>query len=493
MVSTGQRLSPGLDYLAAIVDSSHDAIVAKDLNGIITVWNERASALFGYSAEEIVGQSIKILIPPERVDEEAAILARIVKGESLSHLHTERLRKDGSRISVTINVSPIRDETRQIVGAVKTMRDIENSGTLTAHAWDVIEAAAVAMIVVDRAGKVALANAESERLFQYTRAELMGMAVEGLVPRPMRPAHTQLRAEFIASPRARQMGKGREVFALRKDGKEVPVEIGLTPTRNGEGEFTVASIIDISFRREAEAKLARHREELERSNKDLEQFAYVASHDLQEPLRAVAGCVRLLQKSYEGNLDARADQFIAHAVDGCKRMQQLIDDLLTFSRLGRGEKSSHGASCGAAFANALGNLSMAIAESRAEITADPLPSVNVDSTQLTMLFQNLLGNAIKFRKREESLKIHVRATLQGDKARISVTDNGIGIPAAAFERIFGIFQRLHTRREYSGTGIGLASCKRIVERHGGRIGVESTVGRGSTFFFTLPLASEVEK
>jgi light-regulated signal transduction histidine kinase (bacteriophytochrome) len=231
------------------------------------------------------------------------------------------------------------------------------------------------------------------------------------------------------------------------------------------------------------------REELARSNKDLEQFAYVASHDLQEPLRAVAGCVQLLQKRYEGQIDARADEFIEHTADGCKRMQSLIDDLLTFSRIGPLEHGHGPVSCSAALAAALRNLSAAIEETGAEISSDTLPEIRGEKSQLAMLFQNLVGNAIKFRQNGEVPRVHISATLSGRQATFSVTDNGIGISPEHSERIFGLFQRLHTRREYAGTGIGLALCKRIIERHGGRIWVESVLGKGATFCFTLPLAN----
>jgi light-regulated signal transduction histidine kinase (bacteriophytochrome) len=236
---------------------------------------------------------------------------------------------------------------------------------------------------------------------------------------------------------------------------------------------------------ERDEELKRYATELERSNKELQQFAYVASHDLQEPLRMVAGYVQLLGRRYKGKLDSDADEFIDFAVDGANRMQQLINDLLAFSRVNTQGKDLVPIDCEAVLEITLTNLKKAIEERGAKVTHDTLPTVMGDDMQIGQLFQNLISNATKFH-RIETPHVHVSAEEKENEWVFSVRDNGIGIDPEYAERIFLIFQRLHKRSEYPGTGIGLAICKKIVERHDGRIWVQSESGKGSTFYFTIP-------
>jgi PAS domain S-box-containing protein len=347
----------------------------------------------------------------------------------------------------------------------------------------VVESSPNGVVMVDRRGTIVLVNRETERLFGYTRDELVGQSIERLVPERFRDGHPDVRQEFLKHRQTRAIGAGRDLFGIHKDGSEIPVEIGLSPIEAEEGFFVLASVIDIGPRKQAEA-------ELRRSNEELERFAYVASHDLQEPLRTVSSYVQLLSRRYRDRLDADALEFIDFAVGGVRRMQHLIADLLLFSRVGTRGAPLVPTDMQAAFEGTLASLHAAVEESRATVTADPLPMVVADAGQLAQLLTNLIANALKFRG-TDAPRAHVGAMRTGRMWTISVQDNGIGIDPEYFERIFVIFQRLHSREEYAGTGVGLAICKKIVERHGGRIWVDSTPGQGARFSFTLLAADGV--
>ena len=264
----------------------------------------------------------------------------------------------------------------------------------------------------------------------------------------------------------------------------------LSPVQTATDGLAIATVRDITERKRAEEALQRRTAELTRSNIDLEQFAYVASHDLQEPLRAVSGCVQILQRRYEDALDARAKELIKHTVEGATRMQTLIHELLTYSRVSRRGKPFESTSCEQVLGDVLTILQPVIQQSGAVVTHMPLPTVMADAGQLGQLFQHLLSNAMMFHH-ETPPAIHLGVERQEKEWVFAVQDNGIGIAPEYFERIFVIFQRLHTRTEYPGTGMGLAICKKIVERHGGRIWVTSAPGEGSTFYFSLPTGGDL--
>ena len=278
-----------------------------------------------------------------------------------------------------------------------------------------------------------------------------------------------------------------EIERVTPDGNSVWLSVTGEPVLE-DGKFRGYRGVgtDITERKRGQAVLRAAYDELARSNSELQQFAYVASHDLQEPLRMVSSYTQLLQRRYGDRLDGDAREFMAFIVDGATRMKQLIEDLLAYSRVGTRGKELKRIPAQDALDRALVNLRLAIESSGAQVTRDPLPEVLADDTQLTQLFQNLVGNAIKFKKPEEPIRVHVGVSDGGAEWRFSVSDNGIGIEAQYYQRIFMVFQRLHTRDEYPGTGIGLAICKKVVDRHRGRIWVESAPGKGSTFHFTLP-------
>jgi PAS domain S-box-containing protein len=353
-----------------------------------------------------------------------------------------------------------------------------------------VQAAPEAIVMVDQAGRIAQLNPQMERLFGYSRDELLGEQVERLVPRPFQSEHHLHRTGFYVEPQVRAMGAGRDLFGLRKNGSEFPVEIGLGPIITDEGTFVIAVIVDITERKQTEAVARQYAEDLARSNADLEQYAYVASHDLQEPLRMVTGYCDLLQRRYKGRLDKDADDFIDFAVEGANRMRALVQDLLAYARVSGESTQTEQVDCNQAFERALANLKGAVKDSNALVTSSRLPAVNADASQIEQLFQNLIANSIKFRGAESPV-IQLGAEGRNGSWLFSVSDNGIGVETRHSERVFEMFQRLHRRQDYAGTGVGLAICKKIVERHGGRIWLKSQPGEGSTFYFTLPRSQSV--
>jgi light-regulated signal transduction histidine kinase (bacteriophytochrome) len=286
---------------------------------------------------------------------------------------------------------------------------------------------------------------------------------------------------LLISPLFQTIKQSVETLRRAKD----DLEIKVTERTEELRDANVHLAVELDERRRAEYRMAQYAGNLARSNAELEQFAYVASHDLQEPLRMVASFTQLLARRYQGKLDKDADDFIGFAVDGATRMQTLINDLLAYSRVGSRGKPFTPVDCGAVLNIALDNLARAVEESDAIVTHGPLPTVLADEVQLTQLFQNLIANALKFRG-QAAPQIHISAEKQDLHWLFAVRDNGIGIAPEHQERIFMVFQRLHHRSDYPGTGIGLAICKKIVERHGGRIWAEAEPGRGATFFFTIP-------
>ncbi len=348
------------------------------------------------------------------------------------------------------------------------------------------------IITIDSAGVVLTFNPAAERIFGYSSPEVIGQNVKRLMPQPYHGEHDRYIADYLSTGIAKIIGIGREVVGRRRDGTTFPMDLAVSEFRLGNARLFTGIVRDITERKRAEAELRETARELARSNVDLQHFAYVASHDLQEPLRAVSGCIEILERRYGNSLDARGSELIQHTVNGVKWMQALIDGLLAFSRVGTRGKSLEATDFNLLFKAALANLAPAIAESNATVTQDRLPVVRADGAQVIQVFQNLISNAIKFRSQGKP-QIHVGVQRGEGEWVFRVRDNGIGIEPQYFDRIFVIFQRLHTRDEYPGTGIGLAICKKIVERHGGRMWVDSKPGSGSCFYFSIPATGETHE
>jgi len=477
-----------------LLEAAPDAMVVVNQGGEIVLLNVQAEKQFGYSRDELVGKKVKSLIPEgfaERlIADDLRTAADALAQQIGTGLELIGHRKNGSEFPIEIMLSPLESAEGILVTAA--IRDISVRKAAEKHLAQMegryrglLEAAPDAMVVVNQGGEIVLLNVQAEKQFGYRRDELVGQKMKSLIPEGFAE---RLIADALRSAEdalAQQIGTGIELIARRKDGSDFPIEIMLSPLESAEGILVTAAIRDITARKAGEANLLVKVQELKRSNEELGQFAYIASHDLQEPLRMVASYTQLLSRRYKGKLDADADEFISFAVDGASRMQRLIQDLLAYSRVGTKGKDLLNTSSEEALQQALINLRGAIEESSALVTHDPLPAVMADEMQLVQLFQNLVGNAIKYQN-PGTPRIHVSAVRSvGKKWIFSVKDNGLGIDPQYFERIFGMFQRLHKREEFAGTGIGLAICKKIVERHGGSISVESRPGQGATFRFSL--------
>ena len=334
-------------------------------------------------------------------------------------------------------------------------------------------------IVILQGGVMKFANTASLEIVGYTPEELLGIDFLKMVTPEDREMVMKRYADRMAG---KEVPSIYEMALIRKDGITVPVEVNATFINYEGRPADLVVIRDITERKRAE-------EELRRSNQELEHFAYIASHDLQEPLRMVSSYTQLLAQRYKDKLDADADEFIHYVEDGVSRMRALINGLLVYSRVGTSGAAFELTDCEAAFDCALTNLQVAVDGSGAVITHHPLPVVMADASQLTQVFQNLIGNAIKFCN-QELPRIHVAAEPRGNEWLFSIRDNGIGIDPQYHDRIFDMSQRLHSRTEYPGTGLGLAICDKVVKRHGGRIWVESQTGKGATFYFTIPIKGD---
>jgi PAS domain S-box-containing protein len=471
-----------------LLDEVQDyAIFMLDPQGMVVSWNAGAERIKGYRADEIIGRNFSCFFPSEDIKQarpEEVLRMTVTSGRH--EYQGMRVRKDGSRFLASIIFTALRDPTGKLRGFSEISRDLSESKESGAKYRGLLEAAPDAMVVVNQGGEIVLLNLQAEKQFGYHRDELVGQHVKNIIPEGFAERLLADGLRSVEDALAQQIGTGIELTGRRKNGSDFPIEIMLSPLESTEGTLVTAAIRDITERKKSEEHLVKTVGELKRSNDELQQFAYVASHDLQEPLRMVASYTQLLAKRYKGRLDSDADEFIAYAVDGSNRMQALIQDLLVYSRAGTKGKALCEIFGEDALKEALTNLHAMIEESGAVVTHDSLPAITTDGTQLVQIFQNLVGNAIKYRGAEVP-HVHVSATKNGDKEWVfSVRDNGLGIDPQYFEKIFILFQRLHGRQEFKGTGIGLAICKKMLERLGGRIWVESQPEEGSTFYFALP-------
>lgn len=373
---------------------------------------------------------------------------------------------------------------------LKQKRLEENQKEAHLRFHSLTESSPDAIILADKKGKIVFANKGTENLFGYSKEELIGNSLTILMPERYRKPHQDGINRYISTKQARVIGKTVALEGLKKDNTEFPMELSVGTWEGNKEIFFSGIIRDVTERKRTETELLQKNKELEQSNQELERFAFVASHDMKEPLRMVSNYTQLLSKRYTHVLDEEGREYIKYAVEGVHRIQKLINDLLTYARVGQMELDFKDTDINIILHDALTNLENAIKESKAEIIYENMPIVSGIAPQLIQLFQNLISNAIKFIPQNTRPAIKINAKKEKDLWLFSVVDNGIGIEPQYAEKIFVLFQRLHAWNMYPGTGIGLAICKKIVELHGGAIWFDSVPGEGTTFYFTLPATKE---
>lgn len=465
------------NFSKAFKSSPAALLVTRLSDGLYLEINDSYCTIVGYDRTELIGHrttDFDIFInPTDRQD----IIAQLLATGSMRDFETSIRNRSGAIRHVVAGQELISFNGEACI--LSTFLDITNRKQVEQALWDSEQRLKVAI----KASNMILAQTDLEARYTWIHNPYPDFDPKTVLGK------TDIELADNEGTRALFDGK-RQVIAT---GVGLKTEIAF-PVSDGLRSYDVfvdplydaaGRLLGVSTSAYDITELKRVETELRRSNAELEQFAYVASHDLQEPLRAVAGMVQLLSQRYKGQLDDRADEYITHAVEASGRMQNLINDLLDYSRLDRFGRPFEPTAVEKSLQTVLANLQMAIQDSQAQISHDPLPTVMADPSQLGRVLQNLIGNALKFRG-EAAPHIHVSVAKEAQAWRFSVSDNGIGIEPQYFERIFLVFQRLHTRREYPGTGIGLSLCKKIIERHGGRIWVESQPGQGATFYFTIP-------
>jgi PAS domain S-box-containing protein len=497
-ITDAKSLEEATLRLAAIVGGSDDAIISKDLNGIIRSWNKAAEHIFGYSSAEVIGQPISLLAAPDRLNEMPEVLAKIRRGERIDHYETRRRRKDGNIIDISLTVSPIRTSSGRVIGASKIARDISEHK----RARKALEEANAEIRQSETQFRT-LANAIpqlcwtahadgsffwfNDRWYEYT----------GIVPDQnkgwdWRTVHDPVTLHEMTI-RWEAAVASSEPFEMvtRICGRTGAFRLFLTravPVKDAEGRVVrwFGTSTDIEERKIIEDVLQKTNETLHRANVDLAQFAYVAAHDLQEPLRTVVSFSQIVQRTCSKVLDPESAQNLEYVVNGARRMNQLISDLLSYSRTtaetGHTEQE---VDLEEALGAILTLLEEPIEREKARIIHQPLPRIFADASQMGQVFQNLLSNALKYHREGVTPEIEVKAELHDGNWLFSVKDNGHGFKMKYAQQIFGIFKRLHGK-EVPGSGVGLAICKAVIERHGGKIWANSEVGHGTTVYFTLP-------
>jgi len=477
--------------LRAVVDNALDGLISINEKGIVESFNPACERIFGYRAQEVIGHNIKMLMPEPYHSEHDGYLAHYhhtgkAKIIGTAGREVRAKRRDGSVFPIDLSISAFTlDDQKYFSGIIRDITIRKESEKIMAHMAAIVTSSADAILSKTLTGEITSWNPGAERLFGYSADEAVGKHISIIIPKDRHEDEVFILNEVRQGRRV----DNYETVRVGKDGRLIDVSICISPICGKDGQIRGASKIirDISERKKAEQKMERMVGELVESNAQLESFAYVCSHDLQEPLRMISNYTQRLEKHLASSMDDKGRHYMQYIVGSALRARQLINDVLALARIGNEDKAMAVVDCDQALHNVVGLLQERIADTGSVITHDELPKVLGYQVYITQILQNLIGNALKFQDQAAPV-IHVGATREGNFWKLSVRDNGIGIEPEYQKKIFEVFQRLHSREAYAGTGIGLAIVKRIVDQHGGKIWVESEFGQGATFFFTLPAA-----
>lgn len=475
---------------------SVDMLCIASADGYFKRLNPAFTATLGWSLEELTSRPFLDFVHPD--DRQATLREvekQVIAGQPVLFFENRYQHNDGSWRILSWKSVP------QPGGLMyATARDVTESRAAETRirvseekVRSILECTPDPIIMVDSEGKIALLNSQAEKFFGYTRDELVQRSIEVLVPNRFQERHAEYRKSYSANPTVRSTSAGMELFCLKGDGTEIPVEISLSPVKIGNEIFVISAVHDLSQRKVIENRIRALNEDissraaqLENANKELEAFSYSVSHDLRAPLRHISGYVELLKKSAGPHLNDKSQRYLNVISDSANQMGTLIDDLLSFSRMGRTEMHLSNVNLGDLVKEVSENLEHEAEGRLIQLQIGAMPVVNADAAMLRQVFANLIGNALKYTRTRATAEIEIGSSNRTEETIVYVRDNGVGFDMKYADKLFGVFQRLHSSAEFDGTGIGLANVRRIVARHGGRTWAEGKIDGGATMYFTLP-------